>query len=121
MGHVNYIVVDDFKIKFQISRDTRTDEFDDIRANIESMFKEAELVSEDVLHEKTHSLRTKNALNNIAYKFIEISYSAMEEYLFYDFMLMYWLTGKGIPYRVISEYSLDDKDEPAKEYITMGV
>jgi hypothetical protein len=122
MSYVNYIVIDSLKIKFQISRNIREEEIDDILHNISRIFEESENMPEDtdIFHEKHHSPFTKNFLDLIAYKFLSTVYSSQDISCFFDYLLIGWIKNNDIEYRIISEYSLDNEDEPAKDYLTIG-
>lgn len=121
MGWCNYIVVDKYKLKFEISRYVNVDDVDNIQELIKSIFDEYETIREsDIMFETNHSDRVNNSIKNIGYKIIDLMITSMEEYYFYDYMLMLWLRQRGIDYRVISEYELENKEEPASKYKTIS-
>ena len=86
---------------------------------MEQLFAEYETLHDiDVSYDSDLPNRAKNSLMNMGFKLCDIFGICMEEWYFYDFMLMKWLKNNDFEYRVITEFDLD-KDK-ADKYKTIN-
>lgn len=118
MGFSKYIVDDKNKIKYEISRNVREEEIDTIYENmkrIQEDYNKIWDISEDKLSDKD-----KHYLFDIGFAMYDNMVVSMPDY-FDSLMLMLWYRNRDMDYRVISEFDLDKKDEPAKDYVNVSM
>jgi len=114
MGWCNYIVVDDWKLKFEVSREVNEENLGEIEDWIDNLLDSyEELESTDLSFSTELPERTIVSLLDMSFKTQDALIYSMG-YNIIDYMFMYWLKNRGIKYRFISEFELDK--DPADKY-----
>ena len=119
MGWVNYIVVDKWKMKFDISRYVQADDLDEIKKRLKKIDEIYEELPEDAFEENHKNISLERFI-----QYMDLAKTTRELKIWSDcylleFMFMLFLKDRHVDCRVISEFDLDKKDEPAKKYVSV--
>ena len=119
MGWSNYIVIDEYKIKVEISRNVREDMMYTLLENIPQLFKyKEELSGHEINFTDKINERAKDTLKQISYSVYDIIVECMEEEWFYDITFIAWLKTRNISYRFLTEFELEG--DKAEDYTNVG-
>jgi hypothetical protein len=120
MGWCNYLVDDENKIKYELNRSLQVEDIDNLLDNIQKIWKNYErMQGRDVYYKKIDDY-TKHLLMDTGLCMYDVMVSCMDEYLFYEYMLVLLYKNREKSFRIISEFELDAEGEPADEYKTIS-
>ena len=119
IGWTNFIIVDDWKMKFEISRYVNTEDAEYIYQFIEKVRESVEELSLEAFEEKYREITLKSMIEYISIAKDTSSLFSMVDCYLNEFIFMKFLKDRNIPFRIISEFDLDKEDELAKDYKTI--
>jgi len=119
IGWANYIIVDDWKMKFEISRYVNIDDIEYIYELIDKIQNSVEELPMEAFEEKYREITLQSMAEYISIAKSTSSLFGMVDCYLNEFIFMRFLKSRNIPFRVISEFDLDKEDEPANDYKTI--
>jgi hypothetical protein len=117
MGWVNYIVIDSWKTKIVVSRNTSMDSLEEVKKQLDNI----QNVYED-LPETAFETKQKDVTITEYSDYVQLAYSAYLLMLYGetnldDYFFMIWLSNRNISFRLISEFEL--AEDEGKNYETI--
>jgi len=119
IGWCQYIIVDDWKMKFVISRNLHADDVEYICELIDKIKNSVEELPIEAFEEKYRDITLQSMADYISIAKDTSSLFSMVDWYLNDYIFMRFLKDRNIPYRVVSEFELDKEDEPARDYKTI--
>jgi len=112
MGWSNFIVIPDWKLLIEVSRDLQTYNKDFTEESFDGLFESVDNFNFECLETKLTEVDLKTVSGMVA---IVDNCSFLQEFNYNEFLLV-WLNNRKIDYKILSSFDIDNDEEKYKDY-----
>jgi hypothetical protein len=111
MGWINYLLIPDLKLGFEISRYVNQDTFNYVSENVDGLVKEVEEFDPDILAKKCNGMNLSDLASLVKISDKAIVFNELD----YAYLFMSFLVSRGIGFSIISEFEYENRKDEFKD------